>query len=73
MWIAERVWEQSLVASIVEAGIEYTILDDTHFRRAGCWRLSKYHLPHTSDRVSRLTLQFGDFPKRNLWTLYPCF
>src|SRR5947208_10289049 len=36
MWIAERVWEQSLVSSIVEAGIEYTILDDDHFRRAGC-------------------------------------
>ena len=28
MWIAERVWEQHLVAAIVEAGIEYTILDD---------------------------------------------
>ncbi len=36
MWIAERVWEQSLVSSIVEAGIEYTILDDYHFLRAGC-------------------------------------
>jgi alpha-amylase len=36
MWIAERVWEQALVASLAEAGIEYTILDDSHFRRAGC-------------------------------------
>ncbi len=36
MWIAERVWEQSLVSSIAEAGIEYTILDDAHFLRAGC-------------------------------------
>ena len=36
MWIAERVWEQSLVSSIAEAGIEYTTLDDYHFRRAGC-------------------------------------
>jgi alpha-amylase len=36
MWIAERVWEQSLVASIAEAGIDYTILDDAHFLRAGC-------------------------------------
>ena len=36
MWIAERVWEQSLVASIAEAGIEYTVLDDSHFLRAGC-------------------------------------
>ncbi len=36
MWIAERVWEQSLVPSIADAGIEYTILDDCHFLRAGC-------------------------------------
>jgi 4-alpha-glucanotransferase len=36
MWIAERVWEQPLVTAIAEAGIEYTILDDCHFLRAGC-------------------------------------
>lgn len=35
MWIPERVWEQHLVAPIVKAGIEYTILDDFHFERAG--------------------------------------
>ncbi len=35
MWMAERVWEQSLTSDIVEAGIEYTILDDFHFRQAG--------------------------------------
>jgi hypothetical protein len=34
-WIAERVWEQHLVASLVEAGIEYTVLDDFHFQRTG--------------------------------------
>ena len=36
MWVAERVWEQQLVSAIVEAGIEYTVLDDFHFERAGC-------------------------------------
>ena len=35
MWIPERVWEQSLVSDIAEAGIEYTVLDDYHFRNAG--------------------------------------
>ncbi len=35
MWLPERVWEQSLVGSIVEAGLEYTLLDDFHFERAG--------------------------------------
>ena len=34
-WIPERVWEQHLVTSLTEAGIEYTILDDYHFERAG--------------------------------------
>ncbi len=35
IWLAERVWEQQLVASLVEAGVEYTVLDDFHFQRAG--------------------------------------
>ncbi|WP_435016110.1 alpha-amylase/4-alpha-glucanotransferase domain-containing protein [Tundrisphaera sp. TA3] len=35
MWIAERVWEQHLVSALAEAGIEYTVLDDFHFQRAG--------------------------------------
>jgi 4-alpha-glucanotransferase len=35
MWVPERVWEQQLVAALAEAGIEYTILDDFHFQRAG--------------------------------------
>ena len=35
MWMPERVWEQSLTADIVRAGIEYTVLDDFHFKNAG--------------------------------------
>jgi len=35
MWLAERVWEPELVESIARAGIEYAILDDYHFTRAG--------------------------------------
>ncbi|QEH38232.1 Alpha-amylase 1 [Aquisphaera giovannonii] len=35
MWMPERVWEQHLASAIAEAGIEYTILDDFHFQRAG--------------------------------------
>ena len=34
-WPAERVWEQQVAAALVEAGAEYTVLDDFHFRRAG--------------------------------------
>jgi hypothetical protein len=35
MWLAERVWEQQLVESLVKAGIEFVMVDDTHFRHAG--------------------------------------
>jgi len=36
MWVPERVWEQHVVTAIVEAGIEYTVLDDFQFERVGC-------------------------------------
>ncbi len=35
LWLTERVWEQSLVKPIADAGLRYTALDDTHFRFAG--------------------------------------
>ena len=31
----ERVWEQSFTRDLVDAGIEYTVLDDFHFKSAG--------------------------------------
>jgi alpha-amylase len=35
MWLAERVWEPTLVKNIADAGIRYTIVDDTHFKQVG--------------------------------------
>jgi len=35
MWLAERVWEQHLARSIALAGVEFVVIDDTHFRQAG--------------------------------------
>lgn len=35
MWLAERVWEPHLVRTIAQAGIEYVIIDDTHFEAVG--------------------------------------
>lgn len=35
MWMPERVWESNLASAVADAGIEYTVLDDYHFRRAG--------------------------------------
>ena len=35
LWVPERVWEQSFTRDLVDAGIEYTVLDDFHFKCAG--------------------------------------
>lgn len=35
MWLAERVWEPHLPKFIAEAGLAWTVLDDTHFRYVG--------------------------------------
>jgi len=35
MWIPERVWEQSFVRDLAAAGIDYTLVDDFHFKNAG--------------------------------------
>jgi 4-alpha-glucanotransferase len=34
-WLTERVWEPSLAKPLAEAGVEYVLLDDTHFSAAG--------------------------------------
>jgi len=38
MWLAERVWEQNLVKPLNEAGVEYVVLDDSHFITSGISR-----------------------------------
>ncbi|MEM7477567.1 MAG: alpha-amylase/4-alpha-glucanotransferase domain-containing protein [Planctomycetota bacterium] len=35
MWMPERVWESTLTPAIARAGIDYTVLDDFHFKAAG--------------------------------------
>ncbi len=35
MWLAERVWEPHLTKILAQAGVEYTLLDDTHFLTTG--------------------------------------
>lgn len=34
-WLAERVWEPQLPSALSDAGVEYTLVDDTHFLTAG--------------------------------------
>jgi hypothetical protein len=56
MWMPERIWEQHLVSDITEAGIEYTILDDFHFHRAGIAGddLFGYYLTEDEGRLLKL-------------------
>src|SRR5262249_11831 len=56
MWVPERVWEQSFASDIVNAGIEYTILDDYHFRNAGLenHELFRYYLSEDDGKLLKI-------------------
>jgi alpha-amylase len=71
MWVPERVWEQSFTRDIAEAGIEYTVLDDFHFKNAGLTEgeLHGHYLTEDDGRVMsifpgserlRYTIPFAD-------------
>jgi len=53
VWVPERVWEQSFTGDLTAAGIEYTILDDFHFKNAGLTdpQLTGYLLTEDEGRV----------------------
>ncbi len=53
MWMPERVWEQSLAADLVDAGMKYTLLDDFHFKNAGLTEdeLHGYYITEDDGRV----------------------
>lgn len=35
MWLAERIWEPHLPKPLCEAGVRYTVVDDSHFKHSG--------------------------------------
>ncbi|MDY0167800.1 MAG: DUF1926 domain-containing protein [Thermoguttaceae bacterium] len=53
MWMPERVWEQSFTRDLADAEIEYTVLDDFHFKNAGVEdsELAGYYLTEDEGRV----------------------
>ena len=55
-WIAERVWEQSMTADLVEAGVDYIMLDDSHLKSAGLKEddLWGYYLTEAEGRLLRV-------------------
>ncbi|MAT73034.1 MAG: alpha-amylase [Planctomycetaceae bacterium] len=56
MWMPERVWEQSLTSNVVDAGMEFTLLDDFHFKKAGLdsEQLEGYFVTEDDGRVLRV-------------------
>ena len=62
MWVPERVWEPSFAGDITAAGIEYTMLDDSHFRSTGL-RDDELHGYYLSEDEGRLLKIFPDSEK----------
>ncbi len=56
MWIPERVWEQNLTADLASSDIQYTILDDYHFKNAGLTeeQLNGFYVTEEEGRLLRV-------------------
>jgi alpha-amylase len=56
MWLAERVWEPHLPKFLVETGVEYTTIDDYHFKKAGLREedLNGYYLTEEEGKVLKV-------------------
>lgn len=56
MWIPERVWEPTFAGDITDAGIDYTLVDDFHFRSAGLSdnELHGYYLTEDEGRLLKI-------------------
>ncbi|MEO0184812.1 MAG: alpha-amylase/4-alpha-glucanotransferase domain-containing protein [candidate division WOR-3 bacterium] len=56
LWLTERVWEPGLIPLLVDAGIDYTLLDDTHFLYAGLSddELNNYFITEDNGKILKL-------------------
>lgn len=66
MWMPERVWEQSYVRDLTQAGMEFTILDDYHFKKAGLPEEKLYGYYLTEDD-GRLMAVYPDSENLRYW------
>jgi len=53
LWLTERVWEPDLPADLVDAGVEYVLVDDRHFAAAGFSR-DQLHLPFRTEASGKI-------------------
>jgi len=56
MWLAERVWEPHLPRYLREAGVEYVVIDDYHFKKSGLREeeLYGYYLTEEDGKVLKV-------------------
>ncbi|MFQ5441765.1 MAG: alpha-amylase/4-alpha-glucanotransferase domain-containing protein [Thermodesulfobacteriota bacterium] len=56
IWLAERVWDPTLPGSLTEAGVEYILVDDYHFIKAGLDRedLGGYYITEDRGKVVKV-------------------
>ncbi len=56
LWLAERVWEPSLPSALTAAGVQYSVVDDSHFKSAGLTegQLLGYYLTEDEGAVLRI-------------------
>jgi hypothetical protein len=54
LWLTERVWEPGLPKSLHAAGIEFTLLDEEHFRYAGVRDLATTYVTEDEGRGLRV-------------------
>ncbi|UCC11269.1 MAG: DUF1926 domain-containing protein [candidate division WOR-3 bacterium] len=56
LWLTERIWEPGLITMLLDSGIEYLLLDDTHFFYAGLddRDLFSYYVTEEDGRVLKV-------------------
>lgn len=54
MWLAERVWEPHMARVLSEAGVEYAVLDDMHFKCSGLTKEELFGYYVTEDGGAKL-------------------
>lgn len=56
IWLAERVWEPALPATLKKAGMEYLLLDDYHFVKSGLERaeLGGYYITEDQGKTIKV-------------------
>lgn len=55
-WVAERVWEPTLPEPLAAAGVQYTVIDDAHFKYAGLQedQLYGYYMTENNGHMLRI-------------------